>query len=64
MTEKFSLLSQDEPTDEQLHMITRDALEDVIKQSAIGDANLKKMMERASDNYTISQVIAENNGKQ
>ena len=62
MSEKFSLLSQDEPTDEQLHVITRDALADVIKQSAIGDANLKNMMEKASENYTISQVIAENNG--
>ena len=63
MAEKFSLLSQDEPTDEQLHLITRDALADVFKQSAIGDANLKKLMERASDKYTISQVIAENDGQ-
>ena len=63
MTEKFSLLSQDEPTDEQLHMITRDALAEVIKQSAIGDANLKKMMEFTPEENALRKVIAARNGK-
>ena len=63
MTEKFSLLSQDEPTDEQLHVITRDALADVIKQSAIGDANLKKMMEFTPEENALRKVIAARNGK-
>ena len=63
MTEKFSLLSQDEPTDEQLHVITRDALADVIKQSAIGDANLKKLLEFTPEEIALRKVIALRNEK-
>ena len=38
MTTKYSLLSEEEPTDEQLHEIMADALKDVIERSQKAEA--------------------------
>ena len=41
MTTKYSLLSEEEPTDEQLHEIMADALKDVIERRKKADAAFK-----------------------
>ncbi len=41
MTAKYSLLSEEEPTDEQLHEIMADALKDVIERSQKAEVAFK-----------------------
>ena len=63
MTAKYSLLSEEEPTDEQLHEIMADALKDVIERRKKADAAFKlfkiKCNEDALKSYELS-LLEEN----
>jgi hypothetical protein len=50
VVQKFSLLNTIEPTDEQLHLITLDALNDVLIKNEQGDLYLKKLLDDADQN--------------
>lgn len=50
MTQKFELTSLTEPTDEQLEMIMKDALVDVLESNKIAAINLQKMKDEAQKN--------------
>ncbi len=61
---KFSLVSEDEPSDEQLHLIMADALQDVIDSKILIKETYDRMMKEALDDVKsrnerkISAILA------